>query len=340
MQLNQRQETVLRALVRAHVGGAGPVGSTTLAHTLPIQLSAASIRTTMAELTELGLIEQPHTSAGRVPTEAGLRLFVDELVAAPGVGEWERRQIAHELESAGADVSLQVASGLLSARTHQLGFAVLPRLDRVALRHASLIRVCSDRVLVVLVSRSGVTYQRVIRDDRSGDQARLERIEAELNRRLAGHSLVELRVLLERESARLRDRAERLVFDTLLAAVHALAREAVSQADVLIPTRRPLVEQPEFHDPGRLAELWAVLETHQALLALLDRVLDRGGVAVTFGGEVNVPALRQCAAVTAACGTDDARALVGVLGPSRMDYARVIPLVHLFSELVTEKWVR
>lgn len=340
MGLSERQETVLRALVRAHLGGAGPVGSTTLAHTLPIQLSAASIRNTMAELSELGLIEQPHTSAGRVPTEAGLRLFVDELVAAPGVGDWERRRIEQELDAAGSDASLRAASDLLSARTHQLGFAVLPRLDRVALRHASLIRVSSERVLVVLVSRSGVTYQRVIRDARSGDQTRLERIEVELNRRLAGSSLVALRAQLRRESAQLRHRAERLLFDTLCLAVHALADEAAAQIDVLTPTRRTLVEQREFHEPERLAELWAVLETHEALLALLERVLARGGVAVTFGGEVDVPALRQCAAVTAACGTDDARALVGVLGPSRMDYARVIPLVHLCSELVTERLAR
>jgi heat-inducible transcriptional repressor len=334
MGLSQRQETVLRALVRAHLGGAGPVGSTTLAHTLPIQLS---VRNTMAELSELGLIEQPHTSAGRVPTEAGLRLFVDELVAAPDVGEWERRRIEQELDAAEGDSSLRAASDLLSARTHQLGFAVLPRLERVALRHASLIRVSSERVLVVLVSRSGVTYQRVIRDARSGDQARLERIEAELNRRLAGSSLLALRARLERESAGMRRRAEQLAFNALCLAVQALAQEAAAQVDVVIPTRRMLVEQREYHAPERLAELSAVLETHEALLALLDRVLAQGGVAVTFGGEVDVPALRQCAAVAAVCGADDARAVVGVLGPARMDYARVIPLVHLCSELLTER---
>jgi heat-inducible transcriptional repressor len=337
MRLTTRQEMVLRALVRAHLGGAGPVGSATLSHTLPVQLSAASIRNTLAELSELGLLEQPHTSAGRTPTEAGLRLFVDELVDPRGIGEWERRQIAQQLDSAAADVSLRLASALLSERTRQLGFAILPRLDRVALRHVSLIRVSSESVLVVLVSRSGVTYQRVIRDVRSGDQARLEQIEAELNRRVAGHTLRELRALLEQESGRLRDRVERVLLETLLSAVSALAEETRVEADVLIPTRRPLVEQPEFHDPERLREIWAALETHEALLALIDRVMERGGMAVTFGGEVDVPGLRQCAAVAAACGPGDACAVVGVLGPARMDYPRVIPLVHLFSELVTEK---
>lgn len=328
----------MRALVRAHLCGSGPVGSATLSHTLPVPLSAASIRTTLGELSELGLLEKPHASAGRTPTESGLRLFVDELVDPRGIGDWERREIAQELEATAADASLRVASALLSERTHQLGFAILPRLDRVALRHVSLIRLSSERVLVVLVSRSGVTYQRVIRDERSGDQARLERIEAELNRRVAGHTLCDLRVLLEQESARLRDRVERLVLETLISAVSALADETRGEADVVIPTRRPLVEQPEFHDPERLREIWAALETHEALLALIDRVMARGGgVAVTFGGEVDVPALRQCAAVAATCGSGAASAVVGVLGPARMDYPRVIPLVHLFSELVAEK---
>jgi transcriptional regulator of heat shock response len=122
--------------------------------------------------------------------------------------------------------------------------------------------------------------------------------------------------------------------------VRALSEEAAAQVDVLTPARRVLVEQREFHPREQLAELWSVLETQQALLALLDRVLERGGVSGTFGGEVDVPALHQCAAVTAACGTDEPRALVGVLGPARMDYARVIPLVHLFSELMTARLAR
>lgn len=317
----------MRALVRAYVGGGAPVGSTTLAHTLPVKLSSASVRNTMAELTALGLIEQPHTSSGRVPTEAGLRIFVDALVDRHDVVGWERRLIAHELDEAAADVSLRVASELLSAHTRQLGFAVLPRLDRVALRHLHLIRISSERVLVVLVSRAGVTYQRVIRDTRSGDQAKLGRVEAELNQRLAGHTLPELRVLLERENEAV-----------LLAAIEALSAEAAVLGDVVVATRSSLFEQPEFHDPERLRELLAALETNEALVAILDRVLDQPGVAVTFGSEVEVPQLRDCAVVSAACGGEDRPlGLVGVLGPSRMDYGRVIPLVNLFSRLVTEK---
>jgi heat-inducible transcriptional repressor len=336
--LSDRQESVLSALVRAYVAGAAPVGSGTLSHTLPVQLSSASIRNTMAELTDLGLIEQPHTSAGRIPTVAGLRTFVDDLMDPPGVAGWERRRISQEMDEAGAETSLQAASALLARCTHQLGFAVLPRLDRVALRQLTLIRVTSERVLVVLVSRSGVTYQRFLTDEHSSDAARLRVIETQLNRRLAGHSLVELRQVLERELERLRDRADQLAAQTLLTAVRALVSEARARGDVLLSSRSPLLGQPEFHDPERLRALMEAVETRETLVAFLDRVLERDGVAVTFGGEVEVPELVDCAMVSAPCDSGgQPLGVVGVLGPSRMDYPRVVPLVALFSELVKEK---
>lgn len=338
--LSERQQTVLRALVRAYVGAAAPVGSATLSQTLSVKLSSASIRNTMAELAELGLIEQPHASAGRLPTEQGLRLFVDELMRAHDVVGWERRTIAMQMGELGVDDPLEAASTVLAERTRQLGFAVLPRLDRVALRHVSLIRLSRERVLVVLVSLSGATYQRILNDDRSGAQAELERIEAEFNQRLGGHSLLELRELLEVERERLRGRAAELQHRTLLAAVRALTGEARARGDVLLSSRTPVLEQPEFHDPERVRGLLLAVEAREALLTFLDQVLEQPGVVVTFGGEVGLPELRDCAVVTAPCAAGaESLGLVGVLGPSRMDYPRVVPLVELLSELVAEKMV-
>jgi len=331
--LSERQQTVLRGLVAAYVGEGGPVGSTTLAHTLPVPLSAASIRNTMAELAALGLVDRPHPSSGRVPTERGLRRFVDELMDPRVPGDWEWRLIEHEFGEAQAESSLQLASRLLSERTRQLGFVMLPRLDRVRLRRISLVRLSTERVLVVLVSRSGIAYQRVIGDDASGDQAGLERIAAALNDRVAGHTLAELRELVDREVRALRSRA------AMARAIRTLAAEAAREGDVVIGSRLALLDQPEFHDPERLRDLLAALEQREAWIAALDRVLGQAGVAVTFGGEVDQPALRRCAVVTAPCGGDGTHpvGLVGVLGPTRMDYGRVVPLVDLFARLVTEK---
>ncbi len=329
---------MLGELVRAYVAGGAPVGSGTLSQTLAVKLSSASIRNTMVELTEMGLIEQPHTSAGRIPTVAGLRTYVDELMDPQGVAGWERRRLSQEMGGVATDASLQAASMLLSECTRQLGFAVLPRLDRVALRRVALVRVASQRVLVVLVSQSGVTYQRVLDDDSRADGARLRGIESELNRRLAGRSLAELRDVLEIELRRLRDRAERIAARALLSAVHALISESRAQADVLLSSSSTLLAQPEFHDPDRLRALMEAVETRETLIAFVDRVLEREGVAVTFGDEVELPELVDCAMVSAPCAAGgEPLGVVGVLGPSRMDYPRVVPLVALFSELVKEK---
>ena len=148
--LSTRQASVLRAMVGAYVGEAAPIGSTTLANLLPVKISSASIRNTLAELTEMGLTEQPHKSAGRVPTERGLRLFVDRLLDPGSLGAYERHAIAVSMDEAREDSVVSVASQLLSECTHQLGFVVTPRLDCIVLKHVSLVRLSSERVLVVL----------------------------------------------------------------------------------------------------------------------------------------------------------------------------------------------
>ena len=335
--LSPRQGLVLRAMVSAYVGEAAPIGSATLAHLLPVSLSAASIRNTLAELAELGLIEKPHASAGRIPTDRGLRIFVDAFLGPRPLGDYEKRRLAGSVDGVDAVHVLQLASQLLSERTQQLGFVLRPRLDRVVLRHASLVRLSSERVLAVLVSSSGVAYRRVIDDAGSDDQVELDRIAAALNAYVRGHTLAEARAALAREASRLRSAAERLRARALRLAAAALAR-ADDDADLLTGTWLALLDQPEFRDPERLRELLVAVETRERLVALLDQMLAERGVHVAFGGDTDEPGLRHCAIVTARYGGEEAPlGVLGVIGPSRMDYARVIPLVEFFSQLITEK---
>jgi len=337
--LSERQERVLRAVVTAYVGDAAPVGSLTVSHLLPIPLSAASIRNTMAELAELGLLSKPHASAGRVPTTLGLRTFVSKLAPPRPLEEYERRDIAGSFESAAGDALLRVASDLLSQRTRQLGFVVAPRLDRVTLQHVALVRVSSERVLAVLVSQGGVAYRRLLDDVGQGDQAELDRIASALNERVVGRSLGEARESLVREWRSLRSEADRLRRRALLLAARALGElPAADGADVFVGTWLALLDQPEFRDPGRLRELLRAIETKERLLAILDQMLPGGGPGVAFGEGTGEPGLRHCALVVAPYGGGEAPlGLLGVLGPSRMDYGRIIPLVDYLSHVMTER---
>ena len=338
--LSDRQSAVLRAVVAGYVGEAAPIGSRTLSHLLPVPISAASIRNTLAELTELGLVDKPHRSAGRVPTERGLRLFVDELVAPVHLAASERRDIAYQVDVAVGEAVMPLASGLLSRHTRQLGFVLAPRLDRLLLRHVSLVRLSSEKLLVVLVAQTGAAYRCVISDDHGLGQAELDRVAALLNERVVGRTLADLRARLAREAGALRRQADRLLQLALELGARAVAAAEGEDADLVIETHLALLGQPEFRDPRRVRDLFEALETKERLVEMLDQMLEREGVSVAIGEEIEDPALRQCALVARSYGAGPDEAplgVLGVIGPSRMDFSRIIPLVDYLSELVTGK---
>ena len=328
---------VLRAVVGAFVGDGGPIGSPTLSRLLPESLSAASIRTTLGELTRLGLVDKPHPSSGSMPTEDGLRRFVTELIGAPRLADLECREIAGAFDEPTGEGVMHEASRTLSMRSHQLGFVLTPRVGRIVLRHLSLVRLAQERVLVVLVTRTGVTHRRVVADDGWGDQAELDRVAAELNARIVGSSLVDMRSQLAREAAHLRRRAADLAERAARIGAAALATLEDPGDDLVVATRLALLDQPEA-DPALMRELLEAVETKEQLVALLDRVIDSGGVKLSFGGESEGVGLERCAIVTAPYGDPEAPlGVLGVLGPRHMNYRRVIPLVDYLSRLVTEK---
>jgi len=338
LELNERQRTVLRAVVTSYVGEAAPIGSKTLAALLPMSLSSASVRTVLGELAELGLVEKPHASAGRVPTERGLRLFVDALLPAMDLAAHERRDIAFSLEGADAGEVVRVASTLLSVHTRQLGFVVTPRLDRLILRHVGLVRLSAERVLVVLVASTGSAHRRVVEIDEPLGQAELDRITALLSERVDGRTLPEVRQRLAREAEALRHQANRLLALAVSVGRRALAEPGDAAVDLVIETRLALLEQPEFHDPRRVRDLFEAIETKTRLVEVLDRMLEDDGVRVAFGDELDEPALRRCALVAARYGGPGAgRGTLGVIGPSRMDYPRVVALVGFLSHAIGER---
>ena len=353
--LGERQRMVLRAVVTAYVAEAAPASSATVSHLLPVALSSASIRNTMADLAALGLIEKPHASAGRVPTQAGLRLFVEQLLNPRQLPDFDRRSLTHECEEVTGEHVARWVSQQLSERTHQLGFVVAPRIERVPMRHVSFVRVARDKLLAVLVPEAGSIQQRVIDDPGLGDQGELDTVAARLNERLPGRTLGEMRTLLERELHDLRSEARGAYVRAADLGLRAFAVMDSDQADLVITTRSALLSQPEFNDPGRTRAIFEAVETNQRLVEVIGRVLEEEGdeVSVSLGEELEELGLRDCAMVAVSYGKgvggpvpaepgadsgDRALGVLGVIGPNRMDYGRVIPLVSYCSRLVTEKF--
>lgn len=331
--LSARQGHILRAVVSSYMGGALPVGSETISALIPEPLSSASVRNTLAELSSLGLVEKPHRSAGRLPTSRGLRAFLDQLLDVRSLGPFERSGLAQDLGMAPQIRVTQKASRLLSERTRLLGFVLAPQLDQMVLRHISFVRVSHERVMAVLLSQGGAAHQRVLEQPGHGDQAALDRMAAAVNERVAGRTLRDVRDQLVREAAALRGEADLL----LERALRIDPTAPLAEADLVVTTRLAMLDQPEFRDPERLREILRAVEEKQRVVAVLDRILVHGRVSVALGDELGDASLRGCALVAAPCGGPDLPlGAVGVLGPRRMDFPHIIPLVSYMSRLLTE----
>jgi heat-inducible transcriptional repressor len=344
MELSERQARVLRALIAAYVGQAGPVSSKTLAQLMPVPLSSASIRNTLSELHEAGLIHKSHASAGRVPTELGLRIFIDDLLEVGSLGPHQQRLMDRSLSAVDAAETPRQASHLLSEYTRQLGFVVAPRAEHLRLKALHLVAISSERVLVVLVAESGRIIDRIIELGTPISQRDLEQVGQRLSERVFGRTLVGLRRCLEAEREALRGEADEILQRAWQLGFEAC--KAQSEDDLVIATRLALLDQTEFADPSRIRGLFTALETNQRLLDLLRQIVqadsgeNRVGLSMSLGTQLGEPALRDCVLMAVQYGPltePDALPVLGVIGPQRMDYGRVIPLVHYLGELVTRK---
>ena len=360
--LSERQAMVLRALVTAYVGQAGPVASGTLSHLIPTPLSSASIRNTLAELHEAGLIDKAHASAGRIPTPLGMGVFIDHLLDLADLAPYQQRMLDRALDGVDAAEMPRHTSQLLSQTTRMLGFVMAPRVEYLRIRSVHLVAVGEQRVLAVLVAENGGVIQRVFDHSERLSARELERVGALLAQRVAGKTLFDLRRMLEDEREQLRGEADQWMQRVWSLGLRAC--ECEGGDDLVVATRTTLLDQPEFSDPERIRGLFAALETNQKLLELSRKIAqtDRGeaqvGLSMSIGQELGEPSLRDCALVAVPYGRlqltdrdpfpspmgrggtpseDGSLGVLGVIGPQRMDYGRVIPLVSYCADLVTRK---
>jgi heat-inducible transcriptional repressor len=329
-ELDARLASVLVRVVEQYVGTAEAVSSRAIARQLPV--SSATVRAAMARLGELGLLAKPHASAGRVPTEDAFRLYVQRLMREAPWPRAERSRAEGELaETSGADELLRRAADLLSESTGQLGFVVAPPPERVRLRRIQFVRLASERVLALLIQERGGVHTRVI-EEAEADQRTLDEISTRLSELVSGLTLAEARARLEGAVERERERSA--VWRKALAlGSEGLRGEAAGE--LYVADADYLLGQPEFNDVRRVRELLAALAEKERMLRLVEKLLRADAVGVAIGAELEEPAMGDCALVTAPLGSPAAGGL-GVIGPVRMSYARVIPVVRRVSELVGE----
>lgn len=327
-ELIRRRHALLVATVQDFIANAEPVGSQHLAGKYALGVRAATVRAMMAQLEEAGYLHQPHTSAGRIPTDKAFRYYVDHLEPGWKVGHVERAQIEFSYSERRGDLAetMRETSRLLALLTGQTGLVMAPRLESVVLEHVSLIRLRDRQVLALFVPTVGAVRQRVIETDQNYSHEELERMAAYLNQCVNGRTLEATRALIEQRLAE-----ERARYDRMVAAALRLGEALVNTtapAELYIEGSVKVFDQPEFDNADKLRELMRALENKSALLELLERSLLRNEPMVSIGSENFDARLSELSVVAAAYASGStAVGSVAVVGPVRMDYGRVIPLV-------------
>ncbi|NOZ55480.1 MAG: heat-inducible transcription repressor HrcA [Calditrichaeota bacterium] len=330
--LTDRERLIFEAIVQSFVENATPVGSRFLTKKIGLDMSPATVRNVMADLEEKGLITQPHTSAGRVPTDKGYRVYVDHLMRREKLSPGEKAAIVRSLKTVSRDVEivLDKASHVLGRISSQLGVVLAPRFLEGILEKIELVPVASRRILVVLTVRSGLvrTILMEIQSDISRD--RLQETARILNERLHGLSLRQVR---EQLSERTRDVGgeHRGLIDMLARSADEVFRFE-TESHYHVAGTQNIVSQPEFSDREKTRKILELLENKEIIIQVLQEGDEEGKVSITIGEENQEELLRNCSLVTATYHVGSVRGTLGVIGPTRMPYARVVALVDFMAE--------
>jgi len=335
-ELTSRQHALLMAAVQEFISTAEPVGSQQLASRHAVGIRAAMVRNLMAELEEAGFLIQPHTSAGRIPTDKAFRYYVDQLVPPPPIGFQDRTQIELHYSAPREDVGeiIRDTSRFLALITGQAALVMAPRLESLRIERVNLIRLREREVFVIFVPVAGGVQTRLAQTDKDHSQADLDRMAGFLNASLSGRNLRSAREWIEE-----RLKEDRAIYDSFLRTALSLGT-ALTRSPVVgqlyVEGSSKAVEQPEFTDPAKLRELLRALEDKRALLDLLERSLKQDALTVSIGSENFDTRLTPFSVVAASYASGSFQlGSLAVVGPVRMDYERVIPLVSYTAKALS-----
>lgn len=333
---NERAQYLLKVLIQRFIRDGQPVGSRTLSRDSGLDLSPATIRNVMADLEELGFVSSPHTSAGKVPTPRGYRLFVDTLVRyrQPKGDDIRKLQAQFEKQFNDSDELLGAVSSLLSKITSMAGVVTVPRTHQATLRQIEFLPLSEKRVLAILVINDREVQNRILHIDREYTATELQRAANYINENYAGTDLLQIRERLISDLEKTRDSMNRAMHD-IIAVAEAAMHETTPRNQYLLAGETNLMDFAELSDLDTLRRLFEAFSRKRFMLDLLDRSISAEGVQVFIGDESGFQILDNCSVVTAPYNVDaDTIGVIGVIGPTRMAYDRVVPIVDVTARLL------
>jgi heat-inducible transcriptional repressor len=331
--LDQRAQVLLKTLVEHYISDGQPVGSRTLAQCSGLELSPASIRNMMADLEGMGFIASPHTSAGRIPTPRGYRLFVDTLLTVKPLERAEIERLEHRLKSPDPQVLIDSTAKLLSELTRFAGVVMIPKRRSVAFRQLEFVPLTEKRILLIIVAADGNVQNRIITTERAFTSSELTQAANFFNQHFAGQTFDEVRLKLQEELKRMQSDMTHL----MAAALEAGDKAKSDDDGLVLAGESKLFNVADLSsNVASLRKLFEAFENRTSLLQLLDISQRAEGVQIFIGGESGYSPLDECSMVTAPYEVDgEVVGTLGVIGPTRMAYERVIPIVDVTAKLLS-----
>jgi len=339
--LNDRERQILSALIDHYIKTAQPVGSRVLANRYNLGISPATIRNTLQDLEEMGLVSQPHTSAGRIPTDLGYRVYVDRLLKPEKLTPEERLSIQEQLESKFSAIEqiLEQTSRILAEVTSQLGLTTAPEFDKAIVTRLEMIPVAERRLLVVIAVKSGIVKTILMEVDSTLSNHTVSETTRALNEKLVGLSLGEIRRTIADRFKEVR------LGDPKLLKVFADSFESISnevqKGSLHVGGTSNILRQPEFRDNESLDKILGAIEQKQELASIVSGTALADGIVVTIGKEANLGNFEMCSLVTSTYNAGRSKGTIGVIGPTRMKYSKLVSIVDytakLLSKLLSEK---
>ncbi|WP_043767325.1 heat-inducible transcriptional repressor HrcA [Algiphilus aromaticivorans] len=338
-ELDDRAAWLLKLLIERYIRDGHPVASRQLSREVGNSLSPATIRNVMADLDEMGFVCSPHTSAGRIPTQQGYRLFVDQLLEPEHMPARVQRRLMQEIlgsRAAGSDEMLQATSHVLSSLSTMAGVVTVPRRNRAVLRRIEFLPLSGQRVLAILVVNQHEVQNRVLQTERTYAAEELERFANAINTHFAGRDLLALREALRQDLGETKQSVDAQL-QSALELLESAAPEKRDDGDMVVAGGANLFAFEELAQIDRLRDLFDALDRKRDLLAVFDQCLEAQGVQLFIGDESGYRVLDDCSVVTAPYSLDGRVAgIIGVIGPTRMAYGRIIPLVRDTARILSE----
>lgn len=338
-ELDPRAREVLREIILQHIDSGEPIGSRTLAKCGKFQLSPASLRNVMADLEDHGLLAQPHTSAGRIPTDRGYRYFINYLMKSRSLSLRDRETIEKEVGAASEiDQVLHLAGSLLSKLSDQVGVVFMPTLLQFAIRSMDFILIGERKIQCVIVGLNGVVVNKIIDTRFVFTRDELEKISRYISIEFAGNTLDMIRRRLIRMTEQERALHDQMMQKTISLGIEAVNDVAPFEHELYVEGAASILNKPEFSDAASLRKTFLALQEKEKLVDILETCLSEEGLQILIGSESDFTQIHNFSIVARRYGSTSAPlGMVGIIGPMRMEYARMAPLVDYLSRALSRK---